>query len=108
MIFTSSDWLVFVALALVSLAYALALQWWSRQYPESFDDLTWLTVVVGVGYILVGLAFVLDLAAWLRVCAAFAFACLPIIARSVINHARRRREANRRLGESLLGGEEDL
>jgi hypothetical protein len=88
---------IYAALFLASVGYARALQWWSGHYPESFDDLTWLTVVVGVGYVLLGLRVLLSLDAWLRVCSAFAVACLPIIARSVWNHARNRRLVNSRL-----------
>ena len=88
------DWLVFGGLFVLSVAYAFVLQWWATRWPESFDDLTWLTVVIGVGYVLIALGCLLELGAWLRVCGAFAFACVPIIARSVVNHARRRREAN--------------
>ena len=95
MSFSTVDEIVFVSLFILSVLYALVLQWWNGHYPESFDDNTWLTVVIGVGYVLLGLFFVLSVESWLRVCAAFFFASLPIIARSLVNAAHRRRAANR-------------
>ncbi len=93
-VFRPIDWKVFVALLLLSLLYAVVLQLWCRFWPESFSDNTWVTVFFGVLYVLGGLGFLLDWRAWLRVCGAFVFAGAPIITRSLINHARRRRKAN--------------
>jgi hypothetical protein len=93
-VFRLVDRQVYLALWLLSVAYAVVLQVWSQRWPESFADGTWLTVVIGVGYVLLGLGFLLSWEAWLRVCAAFFFACLPIVCRSLVNHAKRRREAN--------------
>jgi uncharacterized protein YebE (UPF0316 family) len=88
------DWLVLGALALASVLYVVLLQVWMRWYPESYRDNTWVMVFFGVVYVVVGLGFVLDWEAWLRVCAAFVAAGLPIIARSLVNAARRRHRAN--------------
>lgn len=87
-------WPVFASLFGFSLVYALVLQWWHRTYPESFDDNTWLTVVIGVGYVLLHLGAALSLAAWLIVATAFFVASLPIITRSLYNAAHHRRETN--------------
>jgi ABC-type spermidine/putrescine transport system permease subunit II len=74
-----------------SIVYALALQVLWKTYQQAFDDYTWLTVVVGVGYVLLYLYLLIPLEAWLRVCATFFVACLPIITRSIYNALRRRK-----------------
>ncbi len=101
-VFRPIDKQVFLALWLISVVYAVVLQVWSQKWPESFADNTYMTVVIGVGYVILALGFLLSWEAWLRVCAAFFFACLPIVARSLVNHAKRRREAN---GFNEDGGE---
>jgi hypothetical protein len=101
-VFRLVDRQVYLALLLISVVYAIDLQIWSQKWPESFADNTYVTVVIGVGYVLLGLGFLLSWEAWLRVCAAFFVACLPIVARSLVNHAKRRREAN---GFNEDGGE---
>jgi hypothetical protein len=101
-VFRPIDKQVFLALWLISVVYAVVLQVWSQKWPESFCDNTYMTVVIGVGYVILGLGFLLSWEAWLRVCAAFFFACLPIVCRSLVNHAKRRREAN---GFNKDGGE---
>lgn len=88
------NWFVFLSLLGFSASYALLLQWWSRDYPESFDDNTWLTVVIGVGYVLLHLAVLIPLRYWILVATAFFVASLPIIGRSLYNRARQRRETN--------------
>lgn len=92
-LFTLRDWLVFAALFLIGIGYARLLQLWWRRFPQSYEALTWLQVVVGVGYVLVGLGFVLPPEAWLRVAAAFFFACLAIVFRSVFIHSENQRAA---------------
>jgi hypothetical protein len=104
-VFRPIDKQVFLALWLISVVYAIDLQIWSQKWPESFADNTYMTVVIGVGYVLLALGFLLSWEAWLRVCAAFFVACLPIVARSLVNHAKRRREAN---GFNEDGGEHEL
>jgi len=102
-IFSPTDQNVFFVLFLASIFYAVILELWFRQWPESFDDLTWLTVVIGVGYVLLALLYLIPLEEWLKVAAAFFAASLPIIARSVINVSRRRREANHELEQNTNG-----
>lgn len=97
------NWPIFLSLFCFSGAYALILQWWSRNYPESFDDNTWLTVVIGVGYVLLHLAGIMPFTYWLQVAAAFLVASLPIIGRSIYNHARHRRETNDWLDRNTTG-----
>ncbi len=92
-IFTTFDWLVFAGLFLLSVLYAWLLHLWWRYFPQSYEALTWLQVVIGTGYVLIGLAFVLPMEYWIRVCAAFFFACLAIITRSVFLHSRNQRDA---------------
>lgn len=92
--FNIATYLTLGTLFFTSVAYAIGLNWWQAHYPESFDDLTWLQVVIGVGFVLLGLLAMLDLLPWLRTTTAFAVASLPIIARSVINYSRRRRQTN--------------
>lgn len=92
-IFDKSDLIVFGVLFLVGVPYAIALELWQRRFPQSFDALTWFQVVVGVGYVLLGLIFILPLEMWLRVSAAFFFACIPIITRSVSVHSLNQRDA---------------
>lgn len=93
-VFRPIDCQVYLGLWLASVVYSVILQVWSQSWPESFCDNTYMTVVIGVGYVLLGLGFLLSWEAWLRVCGAFFFACLPIVARSLVNHAKRRRAAN--------------
>lgn len=78
-------------LFITSILYALFLQWAWRHYRQVFDDYTWLTVVVGVGYVLLYLYLLIPLEIWLTVCKAFFVACLPIIGRSLYNNLRRRK-----------------
>lgn len=74
-----------------SIIYALLLQLLWKHYRQPFDDYTWLTVVVGVGYVLLYLSLLISLDSWLTVCMAFFVACLPIIGRSLYNNLRRRK-----------------
>jgi chromate transport protein ChrA len=74
-----------------SIVYALLLQLLWRTYRQAFDDLIWLTVVVGAGYVLLYLYMLIPLESWLSVCTAFFVACLPIIGRSLYNSLRRRK-----------------
>lgn len=90
---TLSDWLVFGSLFILSIVYAGLLQLWWRRYPQSYDSLTWFQVVVGVGYVLIGLGFILPVEYWIRVCAAFFFACLAIVFRSIFIHSQNQRDA---------------
>ncbi len=92
-IFSRADWSVFAGLFILSIIYAWLLQLWWRHFPQSYESLTWLQVVIGTGYVLIGLAFILPLEYWIRVCAAFFFACLAIIMRSVFLHSRNQRDA---------------
>ena len=92
-LFTLHDWLVFAALFLVSIGYAGLLQIWWRRFPQSYESLTWLQVVIGVGYVLGGLSFILPIEMWVRVFAAFLFACLAIVFRSVFVHSANQRDA---------------
>jgi len=92
-IFSLRDWLCFAGLFVLSIIYAWLLQAWWKRYPQSYESLTWLQVVIGTGYVLFGLAFVLPLEAWLKVCAAFFSACLAIIVRSVFIHSVNQRDA---------------
>jgi hypothetical protein len=74
-----------------SIIYALVLQILWKHYRQAFDDYTWLTVVVGVGYVLLYLYPLLPLGAWLTVCKAFFVACVPIVGRSLCNNLCRRK-----------------
>jgi hypothetical protein len=92
-IFDRLDWIVYAVLFVISVGYAIGLHAWWKRYPQSFADLTWLQVVIGVGYVILGLAVILPLHDWLHVCAAFFFASLPIIFRSVFVSASNQRDA---------------
>lgn len=74
-----------------SIVYALMLQFLWKHYRQAFDDYTWLTVVIGVGYVLLYLYLLIPLKSWLAVCLAFFVASLPIIGRSLYNNLRRRK-----------------
>jgi hypothetical protein len=92
-LFTLRDWLVFAGLFVLSMVYAWLLQAWWRRYPQSYESLTWLQVIIGTGYVVIGLGFILPLEYWLKVCGAFFFACLAIVARSVFIHSVNQRDA---------------
>lgn len=86
------DWLIFCLIFASSLIYYHILQWWSKEYPEHFDDNTWLTVVIGCSYVILWLATIIPFEYWFRIIVGFGVACLPIIYRSHKNNAQRRRE----------------
>jgi Trk-type K+ transport system membrane component len=90
--FTRTDLVVFAALFVGGIPYAVLLEVWRQRYPQSFEVLTWLQVMVGVGYVVIALAFILPLDYWLHVLFAFGFAAIPIIFRSVIIHAINQRD----------------
>lgn len=81
---------VFGALFGVSVLYAFFLQWSERRFGF-VSAYTWLTVVIGVGYTLIGLAIASVEAALLGL-AVFVASGIPIIARSVILDLLERRE----------------
>ena len=86
---------VYLLLFLTSCIYAPLLTLWQRREPVSFAEHTWLTVVIGCGYILLALRLLLDLNCWLRVCSAFFFACIPIVSRSLLQKANHNRRVDR-------------
>lgn len=86
---------VLVGLFVVSVFYALALTWAERQ-AGFVTAYTWLTVVIGVGYTLLGLA-ILSLKAAILAVIVFAASSIPIIARSIILDLKERRERLDRL-----------
>lgn len=81
---------VLAALFGVSVLYAVFLEWSERRFGF-VSAYTWLTVVIGVGFTLIGLA-VASLEAALLALAVFVASGIPIIARSVINDLRERQE----------------
>lgn len=81
---------VLVVLFLTSILYAIVLQWSERRWGF-VTAYTWLTVVVGVGYTLLGLA-VLNWKASALAFGVFAVSSVPIIARSIINDMAERNE----------------
>lgn len=83
--------MIYGLLFATSIVYALILQLLWKHYRQAFDDYTWLTVVVGVGYVLLYLYKLIPLESWLTVCQSFFMACLPIIGRSLYNNLRRRK-----------------
>lgn len=92
------DSAVYTLIFATSLAYAPALTWWHRRDPIGFANNTWLTVVIGVGYTILYLRLLLSPRAWFRLCAAFFFASLPIIARSLLQNANHNRKFNQFTG----------
>ena len=93
--FSNREWIIFAVVFLLSGGYVPLLQLWYKRYPQSYESLTWFQVVIGVGYVLLGLGFILTLDVWLRVCAAFFFASIPIVIRSIFVHSRNQAEAER-------------
>ena len=83
---------------LTSLVYAPTLNWWQKRDSISFNENTWLTVVIGVGYVLLYLRLLLDVKTWLRVCSAFFVASIPIIIRSLLRNAHNNRAFDRHNG----------
>lgn len=96
-LFTKTDWTIFVILFGISIVYAIILEFWFRTWPETFEELVWLLVVIGDGYVILALAQIVPVEFWLKICGAFFFASLPIIARSIIDVSRRRRDTNSHL-----------
>lgn len=86
---------VLLVLFLTSIIYAILLQWLERRWGF-VSAYTWLTVVIGVGYTLCGLAFLNWKAAALALLV-FVVSSVPIIARSIINDMAERNERMDRL-----------
>lgn len=82
---------IYGGLFLVSVIYAVVLQWLRRRFGPALDGATWLMVLVGDGYVVLALRWLVDRAAWETMCWAFLVAGLPIIARSVANDLCRRK-----------------
>jgi hypothetical protein len=89
---------IYFLIFLTSLIYAPVLSWWQKRDSISYSENTWLTVVVGVGYVLLYLSRLLDLKSWVRVCTSFFLACIPIIIRSLLLNARHNRAFDRHSG----------
>lgn len=81
---------VLVVLFLVSVIYAIVLEVSERRWGF-VTAYTWLTVVIGVGYTLVGLAWLSLEAAGLALLA-FAASSIPIIVRSIVDDMQARNE----------------
>ena len=79
-----------IGLFVTSIIYAVLLQWSERRWGF-VSAYTWLTVVIGVGYTLIGLAVLCWQAAVLGL-VVFASSCIPIITRSVILDLQERNE----------------
>lgn len=76
-------WPIWWCIFATSIVYAYLLQLWANKWPESFDDNTWLTVVIGDGYVVLWLGAIISFDAWAKLCAALLVACIPIVYRSV-------------------------
>ena len=81
---------VLVGLFVTSIIYAVLLQW-SERHWGFVSAYTWLTVVIGVSYTLIGLAVLCWEAAILGL-VVFASSSIPIITRSVILDLQERNE----------------
>ncbi len=92
---------VFIGLFIASIIYAFALNWVERHWPEVFDNHTWITVVIGCGYTIIGLAFILDEGTILLIFYAFVASGLPIVARSLIDEIVKKRDLNHMLNEEF-------
>ena len=90
---------VFGSLFFLSILYAVGLNWMERHLAELFDDHTWITVVIGVGYTIIGLAILLEKETIWLIFFAFVSSGLPIVARSLINEIRRKKTFNHILQE---------
>ena len=97
---------VYGILFTVSIVYALILEYLKREYQESYDDLVWLMVVIGDGYVLLGLRVLFAAEEWLLICGAFAAAGAPIVARSLINIMQARKRLADRLENLGRGGDD--
>jgi len=92
---------IYTLIFVTSLAYAPILHWWQRMDPVGRYNNTWLATVIGCGYILLFLRAILDPKAWLRVCSAFFFGSIPIVARALIEQSRRNQKHNGFNGHNL-------
>ncbi len=90
--------LAYAVIFLTSMIYAPLLSLWQRRDPIGFNNNTWLTVVVGCGYTLLYARLILPAWAWLRICKCFFFACIPIIARSLLLNSLRNYDLDRNSG----------
>jgi membrane protease YdiL (CAAX protease family) len=82
-----STLVTYIALGLVATVYAFALN--TQQGKRFADKYTWASVVVGTSIVLVALWFLLPQEHWWKVVIAFVVSGTPMIARSLINKARK-------------------
>jgi hypothetical protein len=87
--FTTTEWLVMLAIFLTSGAYWIILDMWAERDADSYDANTWFLVVVGVAYVLLWLRVIVPPEMWWRVFAAFASASVLIVTRSLVINIRR-------------------
>jgi hypothetical protein len=83
----NAEVVVFISLAAASIVYAIALN--TNAGKRFADDYTWASVVLGDSLVLAALWFILPTAHWLKAVLAFAVAGTPMVARSLVNRARK-------------------
>jgi hypothetical protein len=83
----SIDTVVYIALGAVSIIYAAALN--TGAGKRFVDDYTWASVVVGTALVLAAIWFIIPREYWLKAALAFAVAGIPMVARSLLNRARK-------------------
>jgi hypothetical protein len=83
----SVDVVVYIALGAASIIYAVALN--SSAGKRFADGYTWASVVLGTSLVLAALWFIVPREHWLKAALAFAVAGTPMVARSILNKAKK-------------------
>lgn len=98
---------VYLGLFVISCGYAWLLNYWQKSDPVSFNDMTWLQVVIGTGYVLAASLILVSFDAWLLIFCAFAVASLPIVFRSVMHVVSRNKQLSLFNGGQRGGGRDE-
>ena len=83
----SVDSVVYIALGAASIIYAMALN--TGGGKRFADNYTWASVVLGTSLVLAALWFIVPKEYWLKAALAFAVAGTPMVARSLLNKAKK-------------------
>jgi hypothetical protein len=83
----NADIAAYVVLGIAAILYAIALN--TSAGKRFADEYTWASVVLGTSLVLAALWFIIPNEHWLKVALAFAVAGTPMVARSLLNRARK-------------------
>jgi hypothetical protein len=83
----NTEIVAYIALGIAAILYAIALN--TSAGKRFVDEYTWASVVLGTCLVLATLWFIIPNEYWLKAALAFAVAGTPMVARSLLNRARK-------------------